>query len=57
VDFVITPTLGSVWMVAEDTIDRYVSDRMQGGESKRDPSQDRAGYFESQPYYGQCYAP
>ena len=30
VDFIITPTLGSVWMLAEDTIDRYVSDRLQG---------------------------
>src|SRR5579871_1577761 len=30
VDFIITPTVGSLWVLAEDTIDRYVSDRIQG---------------------------
>jgi hypothetical protein len=35
VDFIITPTLGSVWLLAEDTLDRYVSDRIQGGNRSR----------------------
>ena len=30
VDFIITPTVGTLWMVAEDVLDRYVSDRVQG---------------------------
>lgn len=30
VDFVITPVVGSLWMLAEDTVDRYISDRVQG---------------------------
>lgn len=30
VDFIITPTLGTLWIIAEDTLDRYVSDRVQG---------------------------
>jgi hypothetical protein len=30
VDFIITPTLGTLWLLAEDTLDRYVSDRIQG---------------------------
>ena len=30
VDFIITPTVGALWTLAEDTIDRYVSDRIQG---------------------------
>jgi hypothetical protein len=30
VDFIITPTVGSLWVLAEDTIDRYISDRIQG---------------------------
>ena len=30
VDFIITPTVGSLWMLAEDTLDRYISDRVQG---------------------------
>ncbi len=30
VDFIITPVVGSLWMIAEDTIDRYISDRVQG---------------------------
>lgn len=35
VDFIITPTVGSLWLVAEDTLDRYVSDRIQGGDRSR----------------------
>jgi hypothetical protein len=35
VDFIITPTVGSLWMLAEDTLDRYVSDRVQGGNRSR----------------------
>jgi hypothetical protein len=35
VDFIITPTLGSVWLLAEDTLDRFVSDRIQGGNRSR----------------------
>jgi hypothetical protein len=35
VDFIITPTVGSLWMVAEDTLDRYVSDRVQGENRSR----------------------
>jgi hypothetical protein len=31
VDFIITPTVGSLWLLAEDTLDRFVSDRVQGG--------------------------
>jgi hypothetical protein len=30
VDFIITPTLGTLWLLAEDTLDRYISDRIQG---------------------------
>jgi hypothetical protein len=30
VDFVITPVVGSLWTLAEDTVDRYISDRVQG---------------------------
>jgi hypothetical protein len=30
VDFTITPTVGLLWVLAEDTLDRYVSDRIQG---------------------------
>jgi hypothetical protein len=30
VDFIITPTVGSLWVLAEDAIDRYISDRIQG---------------------------
>ena len=30
VDFIITPTVGMLWVLAEDTIDRYISDRIQG---------------------------
>jgi hypothetical protein len=32
VDFIITPTLGTLWLLAEDTLDRYVSDRIQSGD-------------------------
>ena len=32
VDFIITPTVGSLWVLAEDTIDRYISDRIQGND-------------------------
>jgi hypothetical protein len=35
VDFVITPTVGSLWLLAEDTLDRFVSDRVQGGNRSR----------------------
>ena len=35
VDFIITPTVGSLWMLAEDTLDRYVSDRVQGENRSR----------------------
>ena len=34
-DFVITPTVGMLWVAAEDVLDREVSDRMQGGDRKR----------------------
>jgi hypothetical protein len=30
VDFIITPTVGTLWLLAEDTLDRFVSDRVQG---------------------------
>lgn len=30
VDFIITPTVGTLWVLAEDTVDRYISDRIQG---------------------------
>ena len=30
VDFIITPTVGTLWLLAEDTLDRYISDRFQG---------------------------
>jgi hypothetical protein len=30
VDFIITPTVGMLWVFAEDTLDRYISDRIQG---------------------------
>jgi hypothetical protein len=35
VDFVVTPTVGSLWMIAEDTLDRFVSDRVQGENRSR----------------------
>jgi hypothetical protein len=35
VDFIITPTVGTLWLLAEDTLDRYVSDRVQGGDRSR----------------------
>jgi hypothetical protein len=35
VDFIITPTVGSLWLLAEDTLDRFVSDRVQGGNRSR----------------------
>ena len=35
VDFIITPTVGSLWVLAEDTIDRYISDRIQGDDTSR----------------------
>ncbi|HEY6413507.1 MAG TPA: hypothetical protein VIX42_07460 [Edaphobacter sp.] len=35
VDFIITPTVGSLWVLAEDTLDRYVSDRIQGEDRSR----------------------
>src|SRR5215469_5684552 len=30
VDFIITPTVGTLWVLAEDTLDRFISDRVQG---------------------------
>ncbi|WP_035354450.1 hypothetical protein [Edaphobacter aggregans] len=30
VDFIITPTVGMLWLMAEDTIDRYITGRIQG---------------------------
>jgi hypothetical protein len=35
VDFTITPTVGTLWLLAEDTLDRYVSDRIQGDNRSR----------------------
>jgi hypothetical protein len=35
VDFIITPTAGSLWLLAEDVLDHYVSDRVQGGNRSR----------------------
>ena len=35
VDFIITPTVGSLWLIAEDTLDRFVSDWVQGGNRSR----------------------
>jgi len=32
VDFTITPTVGFLWMLGEDALDRFVSDRFQGGD-------------------------
>jgi hypothetical protein len=32
VDFTITPTVGFLWMLAEDAADRFISDRLQGGD-------------------------
>jgi len=30
VDFIITPTVGTLWLLAEDALDRFVSDKVQG---------------------------
>ena len=35
VDFIITPTVGMLWLLAEDTLDRYVSDWVQGDDQTR----------------------
>jgi hypothetical protein len=35
VDFIITPTVGMLWVFAEDTLDRYVSDPIQGIDQRR----------------------
>jgi hypothetical protein len=35
VDFIITPTVGILWVFAEDALDRYVSDRVQGTDQVR----------------------
>ncbi len=35
VDFIITPTVGTLWLLAEDTLDRFVSDRIQSGNTSR----------------------
>jgi hypothetical protein len=32
VDFTITPTVGFLWMLGEDALDRFVSDHFQGGD-------------------------
>ncbi len=32
VDFIVTPTVGFLWMLGEDALDRFVSDRFQGGD-------------------------
>ncbi len=32
VDFIITPTVGTLWLLAEDALDRFVSDRVQGSD-------------------------
>ncbi len=32
VDFIVTPTVGFLWMLGEDTMDRFISDRLQGGD-------------------------
>ncbi len=31
VDFIVTPVVGTLWVIAEDTLDRFISDRVQGG--------------------------
>jgi hypothetical protein len=35
VDFIVTPTAGTLWILAEDTLDRFVSDRIQGDNRSR----------------------
>ncbi|HWF66672.1 MAG TPA: hypothetical protein VN670_05180 [Acidobacteriaceae bacterium] len=35
VDFIITPVVGELWIITEDTLDRYVSDRVQGDDRTR----------------------
>ena len=35
VDFIVTPTAGTLWLLAEDTLDRYISDRIQGDDRSR----------------------
>ncbi len=35
VDFIVTPTAGTLWMLGEDTLDRFVSDRIQGDNRAR----------------------
>ena len=35
VDFIVTPTAGILWLLAEDTLDRYISDRIQGDDRAR----------------------
>ncbi len=35
VDFIITPTVGNLWLITEDALDRYVSDRVQGANRSR----------------------
>ncbi|MGI8772088.1 MAG: hypothetical protein ACR2JE_11705 [Acidobacteriaceae bacterium] len=38
VDFIITPTVGMLWVFAEDFLDKDVSDRVSGGDRTRDLS-------------------
>ena len=35
VDFIITPVVGTLWMIGEDILDRFVSDRVQDGNLNR----------------------
>lgn len=35
VDFIVTPAVGMLWVLMEDTLDRYISDPVQGGNYKR----------------------
>lgn len=35
VDFIITPTVGTLWVMAEDVLDREISDRVQGDDRTR----------------------
>ena len=46
--------LGSLWLLAEDTLDRFVSDRVQGGNTLPNLAQDLARFFEPEQDYGQC---
>ena len=54
VDFIVTPTAGTLWMLAEDTLDRYVSDRIQGSNRDRADAENNTGRLEPEPDYGKC---